>query len=286
MTSQQQPAADPKEAIRQEWMEAAPFWKKWYSKLAAQSVAATELVVQGAQLRPGLRVLDLASGSGEPALSIAKAVAPSGRVVATDLVPEMLLGAREHAVSQGHSNLEFQVADGEHLPFKNGEFDRITCRFGFMFFPDSQKALFEHRRVLAPGGRISYVVWGPVEENPLFSVMLGPFLKHLTVPPPPPDAPGVFRYADERKLGDTVRNAGFKEVHTQKVSVKWPWPGSPQEAWDATREIAAPFKKMIAALPADKKDEVNRAVVDGISRYYDGNAVNFNASLVAVQALV
>lgn len=274
-----------KETIRLEWRDAAPLWKKWYTKLAMQSRAATELVVEGANLSPGLKVLDLASGSGEPALSIAKAVAPGGQVVATDMVAEMLHAAKENAEASGLSNIEFHAADAEQLPFRNSEFDCVTCRFGFMFFPDARKSLAEQHRVLKPGGRLSYVVWGPAEENPLFSVMLVPFLKYVPVSQPPPDAPSVFRYADEQKLASTIRAGGFREVHTQKLSVKWPWPGPPKEAWDATRELAAPFKKMIAALPKEKTEQVFGEIIEGINRYYDGNVVNFHATLVAAQAV-
>jgi ubiquinone/menaquinone biosynthesis C-methylase UbiE len=285
MDHQPTSAEQMKETIRLEWQEAAPLWKKWHTKLSMQSRAATELVLEGAALEPGLKVLDLASGSGQPALSIASAVKPHGHVFATDMVAEMLLAAKENAEASGLSNIEFRAADAEQLPFPDKEFDRVTCRFGLMFFPDARKALTEQRRVLKPGGRISHVVWGPADENPLFSVMLGPFLKHVQAPPPPPDAPGVFRYADEQKLADTVRAGGFREVRTKRVAVKWPWPGPPQEQWEATREIAAPFKKMIAALPEDKKEAVIREVIEGIARYYDGNSVNFPATLLAVQAV-
>jgi SAM-dependent methyltransferase len=274
-----------KETIRLEWQGAAPHWKKWYAKLAMQSRAATELIVEGAGLAPGLRVLDLASGSGEPALSVAKAVAPGGHVVATDMIREMLQAAKENAEVSGLSNIEFRAADAECLPFQDKEFDRVTCRFGFMFFPDARKALSEQRRVLKPGGRLSYVVWGPAEENPLFSVMLVPFQKYVPVPQPPPDAPTVFRYADEQKLANTIRAGGFREVLTRKLSVAWPWPGSPKEAWEATRELAAPFKKMIAALPEEKTEQVIGEVIEGISRFYDGKTVNFKATLIAVQAV-
>lgn len=285
MESKAAPGKDVKAAIHQEWQGAAPLWKKWYGKLAAQSRAATELVVKGASLSPGLRVLDLASGTGEPALSIATAVGPTGSVVATDMVPEMLEGARENAAAVGISNMEFQIADAESLPFASGEFDRVTARFGLMFFPDVHKALVEVKRVLKPGGRISFVVWGPSEENPVFSTMLGPFLKHVEMPAPPPDAPGVFRFADQSKLAGVVSAAGFKEVETSRTIVDWHWPGSPEEAYQATSELAAPFKKIIAALPPEKMDEVVGEVIAGIARYYDGKAVNYTASLVTVKAV-
>jgi len=285
MENQAASAKDIKATIHEEWQGAAPLWKKWYTKLASQSRSATELVVIGAALSPGQHVLDLASGTGEPALSIANVVGPNGRVVATDMVPEMLEGGRDNALALNLSNMEFKVADAESLPFNFGEFDCVTARFGLMFFPDVHKALSEVRRVLKPGGRISFVVWGPPEENPLFSTMTDPFLKHLQMPTPPPDAPGVFRFADESKLAGVVSAAGFHHLKTAKTKVAWPWPGPPEEAWLAISELAAPFKKMIAALPPEKLPSVVAEVIEGIARYYDGQKVNFPASLVSVQAI-
>ncbi len=285
MSSNPAPNLDPKEVIRQEWLDAAPLWKKWFDKLSFQSRSATELVLQGAELSRDLHVLDLASGSGEPALAIAKSVGPGGRVVASDLVPEMLLVAQENAHARGLSNMEFRPADAEALPFANNSFDRVTCRFGVMFFPDTQKSFAEIRRVLKPGGRVSFLAWGTLQENPLFSVMLGPFLKHVKVPPPPPDSPHVFRFADETKFSGAFTSGGFRQVSVATHKVYWPWPGPPEEAWQATSELAAPFKKMIAALPPDKTGEVTQEVIDGIRRFYDGRQVNFPASLVSATAV-
>jgi ubiquinone/menaquinone biosynthesis C-methylase UbiE len=276
---------DPKEVIRQEWLEAAPFWQKWFDKLSFQSRGATGLILQGAQLSPALHILDLASGSGEPALALAKAVGPDGRVVATDLVPEMLVVAQEIAHSHRLTNMEFRDADAEHLPFASSSFDRVTCRFGITFFPDTQKSFSEIRRVLKLSGRISFLVWGSPVENALFSTMIGPFAKRLNVPPPAPDAPHVFRFADESKLAGALSSAGFHEVAVATHRISWPWPGPPEEAWEASREIATPFKKMIAALPPDKTEEVNREVVEGIRRFYDGRQVNFIASVVSATAV-
>jgi ubiquinone/menaquinone biosynthesis C-methylase UbiE len=279
------PSPDPKEIIRQDWLEAAPFWRKWFDKLSFQSRGATGLILHEAQLSPGLHILDLASGSGEPALAVAKAVGPDGRVVATDLVPEMLVVAQEHAHARSLANMEFRAADAEQLPFASASFDRVTCRFGIMFFPDTQKSLYEIRRVLKPAGRISFLVWGSSTENALFSTMIGPFLKHIKVPTPPPDAPHVFRFADESKLSAVLTSAGFHEVSVATRKVPWPWPGPPEEAWQASREIAAPFKKMIAALPIDKTEEVHQEIIEGIRRFYDGRQVNFAASLVSATAV-
>ncbi|HZQ70901.1 MAG TPA: class I SAM-dependent methyltransferase [Terriglobales bacterium] len=269
-----------KETIRAEWTGAAPHWQKWNEKLIAQSQAATDLVVRNAQLAPGMHVLDLASGTGEPSLSIARAVGPQGRVVATDLVPGMLENVRQNARALGLTNMEFRQADAEQLPFSDQEFDRVTCRFGIMFFPQIDKALANVRRVLKPGGRVSFIVWGSFADNPLFAATLGPFMKHVQVPPPPPDAPTIFRFADESKLASTLKSAGLHSVEARKHQVPWPWPGPPEEAWEALRDLAAPFRKMIDALPPEKQPEVMEEVMSNIRSFHDGDRVNLPATLV------
>jgi ubiquinone/menaquinone biosynthesis C-methylase UbiE len=263
-----------KEMVRGEWTDAAPLWQKWNHKFAIQTRAATDLVVRGAEVAHGMTVLDLASGTGEPALSLAKALGPQGRVVATDLVPEMLEFAKENAAAQRISNIDFRLADAEQLPFPDREFDRVTCRFGIMFFPDIAKAMSEIRRVLRPGGRVCFAVFGSFDENPMFQVSLGPFLKRVKMPPPPPDAPHIFRFADETKLEKAISSAGFREVSTRKERVTFSWPGPAEESWEATRELAAPFKRLIASIPPDKSEEVIGEVLDGLRRFQVGDSIN------------
>jgi SAM-dependent methyltransferase len=284
MSTTPSPTPDPKESVRQEWLGAAPAWKKWYSQLAFQSRQATELVVQGAAISPGMHVLDLAGGSGEPALSLSAAVGPEGRVTATDLLREMLQIAEENAAARGIKNIDFRAADAEQLPFPAALFDRVTCRFGIMFMPDIHKALTEMRRVLKPGGRVSFITWGGMEENPLFSTMLRPFLKYVEVPPPPPDAPHVFRFADENKLASAITSAGFQDVRVTKHKINWAWPGTPEEAWQGGSELAAPFKRIIAATPPDKRELAIHEAIEGFRRFYDGQAVNIPATVVSATA--
>jgi ubiquinone/menaquinone biosynthesis C-methylase UbiE len=276
--------SDPKESVRQDWLSAAPAWKKWYSQLAFQSRPATELVVQGAAISPGMHVLDLASGSGEPALSLSAAVGPEGRVTATDLIREMLQIAEENAAAGNIKNIDFRAADAEQLPFPAALFDRITCRFGIMFIPDIQKALSEMRRVLKPGGRVSFITWGSIEENPMFSSIIGPFLKYVEVPPPLPDAPHVFRFADEKKLAELLSLAGFLQVTVTKHKINWAWPGTPEQAWQGTSELAAPFKRIINAAPPDKRELAIHEAIENLRRFSDGQAVNIPATINSATA--
>lgn len=278
--SANQPVPDYKEIVRKEWTDAAPLWQKWNHKFVIQTRAVTELVVRSAAVLPGMRVLDLASGTGEPALSLARAVGAQGHVVATDLVPEMIEAARQNAAAQGLTNIECRLADAEALPFSNAEFDRVTCRFGIMFFPNIPKAMAEIRRVLKPGGRVCFAVFASLEENPIFGVSLGPFLKRVKMPPPPPDAPHIFRFADEHKLAAALSSAGFSEVHTHKQQVTFSWPGSAEESWESTRELAAPFKKLIESIPPEQTGEVFGEVLAGLRRFQVGDNIDLPSTVI------
>ena len=109
-------------------------------------------------------VLDIASGTGEPGLTIATQL-NGGKVIGTDLSEGMLEVAKEKAKQMGILNFETQVCDVCELPFKDNSFDAVSCRFGFMFFPDMELAAKEIARVLKPGGKIATSVWNAPEKN-------------------------------------------------------------------------------------------------------------------------
>ena len=154
---------------RHDWEGMTDGWKRWYDKFSKQSSEATKTIIELAKLREGMTVLDLACGSGEPSLSMARTVGPKGHVIATDIVPRMLEVAEANAENEGLSNIEFRMADAEALPFEDESFDAVTCRFGAMFFSSPERAMLEARRVLRNTGSIALVTWGPPEENPRFT---------------------------------------------------------------------------------------------------------------------
>src|SRR5215207_7432945 len=168
-----------KERVLQEWTDpnTVAAWSKWHSKIAVASAEAKEALVRAAQVEPGMQVLDIASGTGEPALTLAEMVGPEGHVMATDLGPGMIAVAKENAEKAGLTNMTFLQADAHQLPFSDRSFDRVTCRFGVMFFADLPQALGEIYRLLKPGGRVAFTVWGPLEQNPFFLTSLAPFFK-------------------------------------------------------------------------------------------------------------
>jgi SAM-dependent methyltransferase len=223
-------------------------------------------LVEAAALEPGLRVLDLASGAGEPALQIARAVGPIGRVTATDLVEEMLAGARRRAAAAKIENIEFRAADMEALPFDHASFDRITCRFGIMFAPDTMRALSEARRVLKPGGRAVYLVWSEFRRNSMFQVMdeaarelLGTSLTDRETNP--------FRFADGT-LGGRLTAAGFRDVAERVISYA-PEIDAGQPFWRPQLEML--LGDRMAALDAAARRALDQRVQQRFARYLKGS---------------
>lgn len=269
--------------LHEEWTGDATVsaWRKWHAQIAAFSRGATNAILEAAQLHPGLRVLDLASGVGDPALSIAAKIAPSGRVTATDLGPGMISLAEELASKQGISNIEFREASAESLPFQDQSYDVVTCRFGVMFFPDLLKALKECLRVLKPGGHAAFVAWGK-KEQPFFSTTAGILLKHVPAPPPPPDpdGPNLFMFGERDRLRRALGAAGFVNVHEEARIVNGHWAGTAEEYWEQFSEVAAPFRPLIAQLTPERKAAAVGEILTTLKRFSNGKELNMPLEIV------
>lgn len=270
-----------RDRLREEWTEEATVsaWRKWQAPLAAFTRGATEAILEAAQLRPGMRVLDLASGVGDPALSIAEAVGPSGHVVATDLGPGMIGLAEELARARGLRNIEFRVAHVESLPFPDESFDVVTCRFGVMFFPDQLKAFQECRRVLKRGGRVAFVVWGK-REQPFLGTTVGILSKYVDVPPPDPDAPHAFMFGERGLLKSRLETAGFAQVSEEVRTVLGRWVGPPEQYWQQFTEVAAPFRPLVAKLTGETRTRAEAEILAGLRKLSDGGTITMPLEIV------
>ena len=152
---------------------AAPGWQRWDAQMVAATRPSSDALLAAVGIAPGMQVLDVASGAGEPALRIAALVGPRGRVTASDVNPAMLAAVEEKARREGVANIAFRQADAADLPFADASFDAITCRMGIMFFARGTAAA-ELRRVLRPGGRAGFVVGGPYEQSPWLTAIRSP----------------------------------------------------------------------------------------------------------------
>jgi len=275
-----------RKVVRDEWTngDTVAAWARWHGKIVAQQVNMREALIQHARLEPGMRVLELACGTGDPALEIARRVGPNGRVTATDLSPQMLDECRKNASAAGLTNMDFAAVDAENLRFGRESFDRVTSRLGVMYFVDVQRALAEIKRVLVPEGIVTLQVWGPPEESPYFMNAVGPFARRLSPPPPPSDAPTPLRFAPPGKLVDALTAAGFRDTREDRRSMVLPWPGSPSELWQHLYDIAIPLRPLFDGLSGDERSAAIGESVAGYAKYYDGKTVNVPASIVTVSA--
>jgi ubiquinone/menaquinone biosynthesis C-methylase UbiE len=153
------------------WSQSAPYWEKHRENIRRMFSPITAALITDAHITPGHTVLDVATGPGEPALSIAELVGPKGEVWGIDPVPEMVAGALRAAAIYGFRNVHFEVAFADHLSFNSGTFDSVVCRFGVMFFPSPLDGLREMLRVLKPDGKLAVAVWHFAEHNPFHYVL-------------------------------------------------------------------------------------------------------------------
>ena len=252
---------------------------KWKAKSAAMGKAVTEALVEYAQARPGMRVLDLASGTGEPAISIAMRVGSQGHVTALDLSADLLEIANDRAQQRGLQNFSTQQADAHALPFPDGSFDLATSRFGVMFFRDIGLALRELRRVLQDQARACFLAWGPIEQ-PYWQTMMGVVQGHVGGPLLQPGGPDPFRFAAPGSLSAELAAAGFRDLHEETKTLPWTWPGTPQEVWEQARAVSVPFRPMLDRVPENLWPQINSEVLAAIGRYVKGENIEFGASVV------
>lgn len=161
---------------REFYQSNAAGWDVWAASVAEQSEGFNNPLIEAAGIAQdtagGMRILDLASGAGEPALSVARLVGPAGHVTASDLSPAMLAIAEARAKQLGLTNMDFEIGEIDSMPFGDGAFDAVICRFGIMYSPEPERALAEARRVTKSGGRIAFMVWGPIAGNAMLWTVL------------------------------------------------------------------------------------------------------------------
>lgn len=216
------------------WAGLSAGWEKWDSVIMDQLAPVSAAMIERLGVAEDHRHLDVAAGTGEPGLSIARR-SPAGRVVLTDLVPEMLDVAARRARAQGVVNVETKVCSADDLPFDDATFDGVSVRFGYMFFPDVVKATAELARVLKPGGRLCSSVWVRPEANPWTTIVMQAIATEVEVAPPAPDGPNMYRCAAPGFVAALYEGAGLGDVGEWDVDVELVT-RSPGQYWEMVSE--------------------------------------------------
>src|SRR5271168_389379 len=200
------------------WDDSADGWKRWWPTFERAAQVVNDRLVELAGARAGQRVLDIATGSGEPALTAARAVGESGRVIAVDMSAGMLALARERIDSAGLNNVELVESDAESLPLDDNSFDAVLCRWGLMFMPDLDGLLRRLHRTLRQDGRIAVAVWSSADKVPMCALARDA-IRRITGVIPPANAPDPLKLADPAILDRALLAAGFRDVSIERLTV-------------------------------------------------------------------
>jgi SAM-dependent methyltransferase len=247
-------------------------WETWHDWNAEVMQPVTAWFCDAIGAAPGQVVLDVACGTGIPALGIAERVAPNGKVVAVDVAAKMVRAVGRKAAAAGILNIEPREMGAEALDFPDATFDAVTMKDGLMFSPDPVRALAEIRRVLRPGGHFALTVWDEYSKCHLFNTMFGPVSKALNRPPPDPTKPGPFRFSAPGELERTLRAAGFAEFSIERRDVYFEY-ASLDEHWRSSVAMAGPVEAANATLPPAELAALKQAIAQNLAPFMVGERV-------------
>jgi ubiquinone/menaquinone biosynthesis C-methylase UbiE len=254
---------------------------RWADASARWNTAMTTALLSAAAITPDSLVLDLAAGSGDPALTIAEHLV-RGRVIALDSSRSGLLLASAHARRLALGlKVNFVQGDAHAIPLLPSCVDRVTCRCGIMFFNDTGLVMSEVLRVLRPGGRAAFLVWGSFEQ-PFFDATVGVVLRLIHGAQMPAQAREMFRFASPSSLEHALKTAGFRNVLEEPLTVPRIWAGSAEELWAYQQEISTLCHPLFDSIPTDSRSNMDAEVVASLSRFRNGNLLTVPVNVIVV----
>lgn len=256
--AEQQPSFDAvkyKNAQREQWNKDGAAWRRWNPTLDRWYGEITHQMLDLARIKPGQRILDIAAGAGEPAVSAAERVGPSGYVLATDISEGIVELALQVARERGLKQVETRTMDGENVDLPDASFDAVLCRLGLMYMPHPVTALREWRRALRPGGRITVAVFSTPDRNDWGALPASIIRRRAQLPPPVPGQPGPFSLGGAEVLEDIFRQAEFANPEVYAVPVPHR-AASAAEYVRVAREAFGGFNAMMTHLSPQERESV------------------------------
>jgi ubiquinone/menaquinone biosynthesis C-methylase UbiE len=260
-----------RDAQRATWAGLAAGWEKWDSVITEQLGPVGAAMIERLDIARDQQHLDIASGTGEPGLSVAR-LSAKGSVVLTDLAAEMLDIAARRATAEGLANVETRVCSADELPFDDATFDSVSVRFGYMFFPDVAEATAEFARVLEPGGRLCSSVWVKPEENPWTTIAMEAIATEAVLAPPDPDAPNMFRCAAPGYVSSLYEDAGLRDVAEWDVAVELVTQ-SPAEYWEMISEHVSLAVAALAQVDGPARERIRETAIAKVSAFENDGKV-------------
>ena len=266
---------------------AGPSWVKFQKKMDGQIGEIGKTAMDRADIKAGQRVLDIGCGCGDSTLELARRVGPAGTVCGIDISAPMLDMAEQRAALEPALKLEFKQLDAQTADFSSAPFAHVFSRFGVMFFDDPVSAFGNILNALAADGRLTFICWRPLEENPWMGVPLG--VTYEFVAPPeasPPGAPGPFQLADEDRARQILEAAGYADISLEALDEPFylSGPGTAANAASHATQMG-PVARVLADSDEDTVQRVEAALVETLTPYYDGTGIRMDSACWIVGAV-
>jgi SAM-dependent methyltransferase len=257
-----------KMAQREGWDTVAGGWKEWWVPIEKGAQKLSQRLIELAEIKPGQRVLDIATGIGEPSITAAKVVGNGGHVLATDISRQMLTNAKERATSLGLQDIiEFKETDAENLDLATSSFDAALCRWGLMLFPNLDTAIGKIYSSLVSGGRFAAAVWADATKVPVISLAARIIGSQVKMSPPPQGVPNPFSLSDTSQLEDSLARAGFRDIHIETEIVTFEFE-SGRDYCRYCQAVSVSARTALSKVIEERKEEVWRKVAEEATRNY------------------
>lgn len=268
--------------VLREWRDSARFWEKHAQTIRLMFAPVTRALIADARIKPGHKVLDVAGGPGEPSLTIAELVGPSGMVTCTDAIPAMVAAAENEGQRRGLTSVEFRQCTADSLPFNDNQFDAAVSRLGVMFFPDPIVGLREMLRVTKRGGVLSLVVWDKSDLNPFSYIVTNVMTQYFKSLPATLGASDAFRFAEPGTLAAALREAGADSVEERVLRFNIEAPISPAGFWEMRSETSGTLREKLNMLSDEEKEQAAQEVQETAREFFPNNEMSFPAQMIIV----
>jgi len=243
---------------RHRWATTAAGWERHADAFRRDTMPVSAWMLDHTQPQPGDTVLDLAAGIGDVGFLAAELIAPSGQLVTSDFVPEMLSAAQRRGEALGVRNVRFRQIDAEAIDQPAATLDVVLCRWGYMLMADAEAALRDTRRVLRSGGRLSLAAWTGPDDNPWSVLLVEELIARGRAEPVPP-GPGQFAWAADGVIAENLDAAGFVDYEIATVDFAMRY-ASARAWWETQVAMSMRVHDAAAGMSRGEVDEVVAAL--------------------------
>lgn len=271
-----------KEELRHGYNNAAPGWQKWWKTIETATQVVSKRLVELAEIKPGSKVLDIATGMGEPALTAAKKVGNTGHILAIDISSRMIYFAKQRAISLGLQDVvEFKEGDVETIDFPSSTFDAALCRWGLMFLPNPESGLSNIYRSLVKGGHFAAAVWASPEKVPFISVPMNIVLQETNSPPS--RTLGPFSMSDQNNLKKFYKESGFIDIVIERIKVVSDFDSSDDFTTFTIDHGGPALQKILAGETYERRQQIEKAISKGSEKFADSSGkVRFENEAIVI----